>query len=344
VREIKPLTGLRFIAAFSILNGHFAVTASGADGGANLPLQLPPGMPLFFCLSGFVLTWTYAERLDLRRFYWARFARIYPLFAVLFVVYALVGGLPRHALWSHVFLLQAWSASPGFFDISWSLSVEAFFYACFPAVALLLARCSTRSLAWVAAGALATSVAVGLLAYFGLTTVNQALIFPPSRFPDFVFGCVMARLALRGVRAPRWLLPATLLALLAARQLVLPKPLNQDPLFLAPVGLLMLSLATRESVVGRVLGNRALLRLGAASYALYLVHPLIRQAAWSLFGPVLPLSATLAGMTAAIAVSFVLYRVIEEPARRRLRLGLAAAVHVDEPEGRLALEQGALVR
>src|SRR3981189_3454710 len=95
--DIPGLTGLRFIAAFSILFLH-AVAWCIPFNDTNIPNAIGSwvgvyGMPLFFVLSGFVIHYNYAlafrERpygTASRRFFSARFARIYPLY-FFFLVY-----------------------------------------------------------------------------------------------------------------------------------------------------------------------------------------------------------------------------------------------------------------
>ena len=78
--NLDALTGLRFVAAFTIVLGHtympwLEVTAIG--------------MPLFFTLSGFIIHYVYADdfaggwRPASRKFAVARFSRIYPLYLAL---------------------------------------------------------------------------------------------------------------------------------------------------------------------------------------------------------------------------------------------------------------------
>ena len=108
------------------------------------------GVSFFFVLSGFILVYTYAGRnIVLRDFWQTRFARIYPayLFALLLTSpFWIIGALKMHvpffafgerhfALTSAlvVLLLQSWvpGAALSWNSVSWSLSVEAFFYAGF---------------------------------------------------------------------------------------------------------------------------------------------------------------------------------------------------------------------
>src|SRR3977135_1829528 len=89
--DLPVLTGLRFLAAFSVLIGHGAVfilnfETKNYDAVYWLRQASGFGMTLFFVLSGFVIHYNY--RISVTRggarglgaFLWARFARVYPLF------------------------------------------------------------------------------------------------------------------------------------------------------------------------------------------------------------------------------------------------------------------------
>jgi peptidoglycan/LPS O-acetylase OafA/YrhL len=139
--NLDALTGLRFIAAFVIVLGHY-----------HRPwLELTGiGMPLFFTLSGFIIHYVYADafagpwRRAAGEFAVARFSRIFPLYLALLLVPftradmgpILVSGenIPvLLAYWAGVWtwypfqvdghLLLDWS-----YNISWSVSTELFFY------------------------------------------------------------------------------------------------------------------------------------------------------------------------------------------------------------------------
>ena len=64
--QLPALTGLRFIAAFSVLVGHAVVWTGGEKvlvSTAPYITQGPAlGMPLFFVLSGFVIHYNYGEK------------------------------------------------------------------------------------------------------------------------------------------------------------------------------------------------------------------------------------------------------------------------------------------
>jgi len=119
---------------------------------------------MFFVISGFLITstsirrWKEPDRLEVRKFYLLRFARIAPLMILLllilsglhlarvpdYVVSEKMGGLGRAliaALTFHIGYLEATRGYlPGNWDILWSLSVEEMFYLFFPLVARLLRK------------------------------------------------------------------------------------------------------------------------------------------------------------------------------------------------------------
>jgi len=166
---LRALTGLRFVAAFHVLLLH---TALGFVQGAppfvaNVVRAGTASVSLFFVLSGFILAYQYLDvggtrPLDRRQFWWARVARIYPVY-----LFALLFALPYFFAWAaatlesespwasakiavtlvaNLTLTQGWIPQtvgpmnpPG-----WSLSVEAFCYLLFPFAAARVVRLTTR--------------------------------------------------------------------------------------------------------------------------------------------------------------------------------------------------------
>ena len=185
--EVPGLTGLRFIAAFSVLLGHslswFAAEHDTPWGVTYWLSQASGfGMTLFFVLSGFVIHYNYATLITRQRlrgvaaFLWARFARLYPLLLLMMIIYVLVSrrdfdfwsGHPERfnsvirALPYFLLSLQSWfyvvidgnpliSAIGGGSPITWSISTEWFFYWAYPCLAWLLLRSRTSQATVVAA-------------------------------------------------------------------------------------------------------------------------------------------------------------------------------------------------
>src|SRR6476646_8011590 len=122
------------------------------------------GVRMFFVISGFLIAtwslrrWGNLSRLDRRRFYRMRFARIVPCLAALLVLLSVLDrmGVPRFtintqhtslgrallaALTFHVNWLEARTGYlPAAWDVLWSLSVEEVFYVFFPLLCTLLRK------------------------------------------------------------------------------------------------------------------------------------------------------------------------------------------------------------
>ncbi|MEI7779346.1 MAG: acyltransferase [Actinomycetes bacterium] len=170
---IRQLTGVRFIAAAWVVLYHFQA-ALGKSGllvpGLHDVLRVGRlGVDLFFCLSGFILTHTYLNKLGPKfsirgslHFYGLRLARVYPVHFVMLNIagvvtlsYSIIGGkggaLPGWFnvgdYFKQVFLVQEWAAHPtrGWNFTAWSLSMEWLAYLLFPVLVIVLFRLGKRA-------------------------------------------------------------------------------------------------------------------------------------------------------------------------------------------------------
>jgi len=105
------------------------------------------GVPIFAGLSGFLIYFSLADRLDttvqLRRYFVRRILRIYPLFAVTSLVAILTGQIRHdptiwHGIVSELLMLQIWGFPFRANLPAWSIFVETIFY-CFAPIILILA-------------------------------------------------------------------------------------------------------------------------------------------------------------------------------------------------------------
>ncbi|MDB4970623.1 MAG: carE [Myxococcales bacterium] len=337
--RLDGLTGVRFVAAAWVFAYHFFVlTVAGAPSWLrDVQASGHAAVSLFFVLSGFVLAYNYAApleagRVSRARFWWARFARVVPLYALLIVVeiplslHAGLGGARvAAATAADLAGLQAWippivfvGNTPG-----WSVSVELFFYVAFPWLAARLFQTPRRALAELAAfvlAALATAALPSLLpAQSGWALFAKC--GPLTRLPEFVVGIGLGRAFLRGQLrlSPRL---ATLLAIVAVGlmavvigvQSQLPRYFLHAVL-LVPFALFLYAVA-HGGVVGRALGWRPLTILGEVSYGLYLLQMPLFQAIggkyeWS--------AMTLCGyFVLLVGCATVLHFAVERPAQRWL--------------------------
>jgi peptidoglycan/LPS O-acetylase OafA/YrhL len=387
--NLDALTGLRFIAAFTIVLGHTETVWLEITG---------IGMPLFFTLSGFIIHYVYADafasgwRGATREFAVARFSRIYPLYFAL-LAYSLIRGPMGPALANSAglpvlasYLLACWTWWPftlngdllleWYFHISWSVSTEIFFYVAYALVFYRIAR--IRSVRGCTIALVGFCIGAYLMFYVLYLTrdgweaffLRQFPVFVPrtvdfngsfyrwvlyispyARIFEFIGGCLTAQL-FRLVRARsdlRARIPSGILALVAIaviavlfsafRYLGMHNPwlsegntslggylvtLHMNFLFAAPCYLLIFSLALGGAALGRALASRPCRFLGDISYSTYLSHPMAERILWHtgivVTGWLLHLIAILAII---YGMSWVLYTVIEVPAKRWLRLMFA---------------------
>src|SRR3989442_7525657 len=353
--ELSGLTGIRFYAALPVYLAHVTVIPGmEASTGESLFFNLGVGsVSLFFVLSGFILTYNYADAFrdgvsaaGYKRFVWDRLTKIYPVhFLTLLLVLPIATFTPRlpldwRALPFHLFLLQCFwpSASPAFSKYlnvpSWSISCEWFFYLLAP-VAMSFALGKSRR--WVpVVVAIGYACGFGLLLWHGQSDEARLYFvsrFAPSRFVDFLAGVLLARVFLTsGQKLARVSGPAqaTGIGLIIAGAMYRPYaawPLWGGLLYLPGAVLLILGLAYGRGFFVAHLSRPRLNRLGVASFSLYLIHaPLLRAVrglclylgwevrSWPAFGAVV-IAMFMVAQTAALLICYG----YELPLQKRLR-------------------------
>lgn len=381
-RELPALTSLRFVAAMYVVMHHLINLAllheqgAGADRAATWYLawgtQGHVGVTFFFVLSGFILAWCYhrafstadpdARRATRHRFWVARFARVWPLHAAMLVAFIplalLEAGSSIQGLFTTAWqalvngaLLHAWVPFGGaeglaetFNAPSWTLSVEALFYALFPLISALLVhrlRWGTAQLWLLVAGSWLVLGLVGVAAGDAARGEWFMRVFPLTRLPDFVIGVALGLIVVQGLQHARlrgatqvlavptrsWTaLEATTLAAAACSPLVwalvasdvLPATLGTSWFHLPAIAACLYVMALQRGAISRgVLARRGFVWLGEVSYALYLVHMFIVLAAYrvGLYDMVGVWIASAIIVAASIAVSGVVHVRFEQPAR-----------------------------
>lgn len=356
-RHIHSHTALRGIAAILVVFYHLQF-------GAQLPFAWETATPffrkgylwvdLFFILSGFVIA--YSARADerapydwpqIKSFWIARFARIYPLHFVcliallaiklaLVMLEPLVGReLVGSAQWSYaswlnfaeqLFLLNAWGLSGrvGWNIPSWSISAEMFAYFLFPALAAMLVR----------GGKIAMLLVVGAaIAFYGWIALTSGVLDIVKGFAilrclaGFSLGIVLFLLRDRFARMPDGslgLMQFVGLMLAIATMLFGFNDVLAVPGFVLLVG----STWTDRGWLTRALSLRPLLWLGELSYSVYLVH-VVLLGPWASLSPGLFLKLDLSqevvralvivgAITIVLIVSMITYRFVELPARKTI--------------------------
>lgn len=359
VSRLPTLTGLRFPAALLVFLFHavlpFASIRVFADHGVERGIYSALGgvagltMPFWFMLSGFILIWSARPGDTARSFWRRRYAKIVPPYVVAWVLaLVLVEGVdgssttPAQGFLS-LFMLQSWvpdvSTNFAVNNVSWSLSVEAFFYLAFPVMYLALKRIPARHLKYWIGGVIAAVALTPLLTYaivpVGTGVVPNepsqsanyfwfAYVFPPGRLLDFALGMLVGRAVVLG----RWrnigmIWSGVLLAVSYGLALTVPWLYGLRIACIIPAALLIAAGAIADNE-GRftLFRNRTMVWLGEISFAFYLVHFTVLEYSRRLLGDRLfdtpaAFAVLAAELGVAVLLAWALYSWVEQPLTRR---------------------------
>lgn len=354
--RLPTLTGLRFPAALLVFLFHAALPFQDmrlfaddgvADGFYALAAQAGGlGVTFFFVLSGFILTWSARDGDPARAFWRRRYAKIVPVYLVTWLLALLLVDRSRTEVWqgaTTLFMVQSWvpdvTTNFAVNNPGWSLSTEAFFYLCFPALCPLAKRIPAHRLKYWLTGTVAAIALTPLITYalipLGTEVVPNepgnsanyfwfAYIFPPMRLLDFVLGILVARAVMTG----RWrdigmFWSGVLLAASYALASFVPLLYGMRVMCVVPAALLVAAGALADTKGRRSLFSRpAAVWLGEVSFAFYLVHYTVLTLVCELLGGRMlgtPAgTALLAGEIAvSLLISWALYAWVERPLTRR---------------------------
>lgn len=283
---------LRAGAALGVANTHILHDALQLSPG-NLVLQrvyhaMPweAGVDVFFVISGFVITYSsrslFARRGAARLFLARRLARIVPLYwavtsLFLLEVWLLPGAI-HGAIGSTAYILKSYAFIPAArpdglmqppLGLGWTLNYEMFFYAVFTPFLMLHQRPAVLA----TTSCLALFVLAGAL--FGFPNVILRFWANPIIL-EFCAGMLLALLR------SRLTLPVAMRAALTVAALVVfHLHRHESPARFFDWGLPAIALvlaATTGNPVSRLPALELwLVRLGDASYALYLIHPFVMR-------------------------------------------------------------------
>jgi peptidoglycan/LPS O-acetylase OafA/YrhL len=348
---IPALTSLRFFAALAIVIFHL----SGWGGAFKLSLieTLSQGVSFFFVLSGFILTYSYSNRkFNWPTFFKSRFARVWPLHIFMMGFVFLFEAGPTLALddtkfWTatflNFFLMQSWIPDSklvtSFNSVSWSISVEAFFYLCFP----FLFRGKWWPLCMLVAFAVfSAALIIANRSFEGLESASFNEIWAYflyngsiARLPEFIIGILTAKIFLASRHLSISKFKATLLECLCIAAifyslsdiwsvLIWMDGLGGATQYLtrfnlgAPVfALLIFVFAFSRGWLSIALSNRFWVILGEASFALYMTHSFVIKAVVSadLVGRYNEWVAMTIAIVVSILVSCAVWMLVEIPCR-----------------------------
>lgn len=299
--EIKQLTFTRFIAAFTIVLFHYGQSAIPFDSGllGHFAKDGAFSVSYFFCLSGYILAHVYykddASLINKKTFFLKRFARIYPIYFIGFAVVLISGicffnAVPKgYSIILQLLGLHAWF--PGLcLEINypgWSLSVELFFYLCFPFLINFFSKISTKKIIlfalgfWIASG-ISHILLVKQTVHHTMQWEEFIIYNPLFHINTFVFGmaaCVVLKrnkdkfLLSNFISSSIFIITCLILFfIIATDNFFLPWGHNGlfSPLFI----LIIISLQLNEGIITKLLSLRPMIFLGEISFGIYILqHP-----------------------------------------------------------------------
>lgn len=362
--EIKPLTGLRGVAALYVVAFHYLDGLTFSNPGKTFLAHGYLAVDLFFVLSGFVMALSYARMFRAgfslsayRKFLGRRLARVYPLYlagTVLALFLVLLGWLPYirdrslgTTFIANLFMIQTWGIGASLDSPGWSISTEWAAYLLFPLL-LIPALNHKARYAWLS-GAIALAV-LGVLCAIPVSVGHKTsadsvlnlsdfrLALPVWRcLSEFLLGILAYRIASGATslfRANRGFI-SSFLVLAALAALAVPR---SDLFFVFLLPPLIAVLSDGEHLPQRILSSGVAQIGGRLSYSIYLVHVLLIGAVGFIHHQVallgLPHGQSYgAAVCVALTVFFawLAHRHVEVPARRWLRRVLETGQSKPEP-------------
>ena len=358
--EIRPLVGIRGLATAWVVGYHMFpilyLLAPSTGTRVNYLASSLIMVDFFFMLSGFIITFRYLDSFaelsgrNTMRYLSLRFARIWPVHAVMLLAFLLYGAWSE---WALGYGLEADNTSVGnvlanlamLHEIppattinppSWSLAPEFAAYLAFPLLALLLVKVRTAEVAGAAAIVI---LAGGTALLWWLYEVNgsdgsaYALAWPRIAV-CFPVGCLIA---IGWRKLSRWQREDTdwdsvALFGFAATAFVV-WVFNRAGEFEPPVlafpflALVVLGCAGSTGIVATVLGHPVLEWCGRVSYSVYLTHFLVIIAVYGVLvrhgaqgtPQIVRLLILIGVMALIVAAGALSYYAVEEPSRKALR-------------------------
>lgn len=358
---LNALTSLRFFAAFLVFLWH--ITYFTGPGPAYLFQVGYIGVGFFYLLSGFILTYVYFEKLkrkstqEIKKFYIARIAKIYPIHfltmvaSIPLVLMSAQYVFPDFTSWNLILagvanltLTQSWipfnTINFSFNGVAWSISDEMFFYALFPLLILLIAKLKPLLRA---RNTLLLAIGIWIVLLFVFMSQSSSIddwklyIFPVARIPDFMIGILIGVLYLntRNSKALKefkrktnftWLEAGSLVLIVAAIGLSIFMPQSiRFSLWLIPFwSIIIFVFAQERGRITKFLAKKPLVFLGEISFSFYMSHQLVQRYVDLL--KLTPVASVVLSGVITIAISSLLFLIIEEPARVRLKQWLEKAL------------------
>ncbi len=291
------LDAFRGIISIFVVIFHLRITDTFLTGWQfinSVPFYL---MIFFFTLSGFIITFKYGDKFQLKfsAFMKARFVRIFPLHLFMFLLiiigeliklllnnYNIVkfnnlpftGSLAPKEIVPNLLLLQAWLPFADTYSInytSWFISVEFYLYAIFYIITIQLQRFRFYIL----------TACTLILSVFFFTQADADSWYYAIEFGTlyFFYGILLFKVYTRIIKIKLGYLPASIIEIACTITLYIllnsadfpGKPLLTSVMFL----IFILTFAFDAGIISQLLNNQLMHFLSKISYSVFLTHTLI---------------------------------------------------------------------
>ena len=304
---LKPLTSLRFLAALAVFFSHLGylkIVDSFQWLRTRFFVEGYAGVTFFLVLSGFILTYNYHKVLtdlnlrEIKAFYVARFARIYPLYLLTFLIslplmrnqiiqqpltFLYTAAIEVLALQSYVPLDTGFAYNM----VAWSLCDEFFFYALLPFVLYALARWKVTNKKSLVIFGLGLWFIASVLVYLGRNSPSAHWVFyilPPFRLFDFALGVVCGLYFLNTPRinlskntwtAIEFGCIGCILVMVVVSSYYVDQSFRYGVYYMPAFCLTIFVFAHQGGWISKMLAGKGWVLLGEMSFAFYMFHQLV---------------------------------------------------------------------
>lgn len=285
-RQLQSLQWLRAIAALAVVYFHAAIQVRHFDSATKIPVVGETGVDIFFVLSGFIM-WitTRSSGVGAKLFMIKRIERIVPLYWLLTVTVSMIAIIIPHLLQSTQFNTAHLLASLFFVPWAnpatvpgasmylspvivpgWTLNMEMMFY-------LLFSLCLPLSKGWRVAGTSILITALYIVGIQGAESGSNLAFYGQTVIFEFLMGVLLAAyfIPLLKLSVPlAWVLLALSLISLVCVEVIGPD-VTRAIKFGVPA-LFAIAAAINLERLSAIPSFPALVKLGDASYSIYLSH------------------------------------------------------------------------
>lgn len=304
MNKVNSLTSLRFFAALAVFMHHVSTISFFSMGKldylGHFFYEGNTGVTFFYVLSGFIISFSYREKMisgasKAWGFILNRLARIYPVhFITFFIAIAVYYGsqnlqdITATKAFMNILLVQSWypslSTSFSFNGVSWSISVEMFFYSSF----ILLCFLSGRQIAVLLVILLSIIIFIqkSNIAHDALSNIDRVWLFyvnPLFRIVDFISGMLIFHVYKNLKHINIGLLTSSLMEVFSILLLVVfilmngnsTPEMRLDIYYIIPISIIILVFSVSNGLMSKAITIRPLIFLGEASFSFYMIHQIV---------------------------------------------------------------------